>query len=198
MYRKSDWVELGFLGLAFVLLYGGTRLSLPILSNLGSACIGAFGLVAGIDAIRSGHVGFETRRKNFGRISSYTGLSARLIGILFIAFALMTFGLTGMAMFYQGGAGAFWSNLFSNSWGWGIILSAVGLAVSLIGFIQLSAGSAGYYKGLADKVERIGGIFPLLFGLVMIVLGMLLIFLPGVLLDLWNQALAVILGRFSR
>ncbi len=198
MYKRSDWIELGFLLLAFVLLYFGTRFNLPILSSLGSASVGAFALVAGIQAIRTGRLGFETHQKNFGRITMYTGFSARLYGGLFIAFALLVFVLTGAALFQPGGAGAFWAAILSKTWGWGLILVCIGLVEVASGVIDLVSGSAGYYKGLADEVQRISGFVPLLFGLGLLSVGTLLIVLPAQSLNLVKGVLAYFVRWLSR
>jgi hypothetical protein len=47
MYRKSGWMELGLLGLAFVLMLAGTRLGLPVLTNLSGATVGDFVFIVG-------------------------------------------------------------------------------------------------------------------------------------------------------
>ena len=188
MYRKSDWVELGLLLLGFVLMAVGVRQHLPALISLGGVCIGAFALVAGIAAIVTKRLGFETRQRNFGRLEVYTGAAARLWGILFIAFALLVFLLVGIGWFYPGGAEAFWAKFLGQPWGWGIILLAIGLVLVVNGIIRLLAGSAGYYKGLADLVERISGIIPLLIGLGLAAVGLGLIIAPDPLLSLAKQA----------
>jgi hypothetical protein len=184
MYHRSDWFELALLLLAFVLLFAGTRLGLPLLTNLGGLSIGAFALVGVLRAIITKKLGFETRQRNFGRREMYTGLAAQLWGILFIAFAFLVFILVGAAWLYPGGAEAFWSGLLGKTWGWGIILLGIGLVLVVNGVIQLLAGSAGYYQGLADQVERVGGVLPLLFGSGLSVVGVLLIIAPGWLMSL--------------
>jgi hypothetical protein len=190
MYRRSDWLELGFLVLGFVLLYTGIRLNFPILTNLGNISIGVFALVGGIQAIIIKRLGFETRQRNFGPREMYTGLAAQLWGILLIAFAMLVFILTGIAWFYPGGTEAFWSNFLGRPWGWGIISLCIGLPVMVSGIIHLLAGSAGYYKGLADLVERISGVIPLVIGSGLAFLGLLLILVPTLVMSLAQQMLS--------
>ena len=192
MYRRTDWLELALLGLGCVLYYAGSRLGLPVLTTLGGISIGAFALVGGIQAIITKRLGFETRQRNFGRREFYTGLTAQLWGILFIAFAILVFVLSGIAWFYPGGAGAFFASFLGRPLGWGILLLGLGLTVLVDGVIRLSAGSAGYYTGLADLVERIGGVIPLLFGLGLTTVGLSLIIVPGWVMSFAGQALASI------
>ena len=198
MHRKSDWVELALLGLAFVLMYAGVQLKVTALINLGGACIGAFALVAGIQALRTKRVGFETRQRNFGPISTYTGLAAELLGILFIGFGVVVFALAGAASFYPGGAAAFWARFLGQPWGWGIILLGIGLALVINGVIRLLAGSAGYYRGLADLVERISGILPLLLGFGMTIAGLLLIAVPDLVISLARMAASAVVNQVFR
>lgn len=195
MYKKSDWIQLALLGLAFVLMYAGTQLGLPVLINLGSASIGAFALVGGIQAIVTKRLGFETRQRNFGPVEMYTGLAAQLWGVLFIAFALLVFFLTGVSWFYHGGAEAFWADFLGHTWGWGILLLGIGLTLVVNGVIRLLAGSAGYYKGLTDLVQRISGIIPLLIGLGMTIVGLLLLVVPGLIMGLIKLVMNSIMQR---
>ena len=195
MYRRSDWIELAFLGLGFVLMFAGTRLSLPVLTALGGASIGFFALVGGIAALKTKRLGFETRQPNFGRREMYTGLAAQLWGVLFIAFALLVFLLDGIAWFSPHGAEAFWADFLGRPWGWGILALCIGLTTLVSGIIQLVAGSAGYYQGWADRVQRIGAVIPLLFGLGLSTIGVLLIVIPGVVLGA-THGLMILLERW--
>ena len=88
----------------------------------------------------------------------YTGLAAQLWGILFIAFAGLVFLLTGIAWFYPGGVEAFLANFLRRPLRCGILLHGICLVVLLNGVIRLLASSAGYYKGLPDRVERFSGV----------------------------------------
>ena len=178
MYRRSDWLEIGFFGLGFVFLYAGAHFHISALTNLGGICIGAFPLVAGIQAIRTKRLGFETHQRDFGPISTYKGLAAQLWGFLFITFAVLIFILVGIAWFYPEGNEAFWSAFLDKSWGWGFILICAGLTVMVMGIITLISGSAGYYKGLADQIQRFSGLIPFIIGLGVAAVGVMLVFFP--------------------
>ena len=178
MKRRSDWLELALFGLSFVLMFAGTKLNFPVLTNLGIVSLGGFALVAGIQALRTRRFGFETSQRNFGPISLYNGLAAQLWGFIFIAIAILLFFLAGIAWLYPGGNEAFWTFFFGRSWGWGILLTCAGLVVMVGGIITLISGSAGYYQGLADKVQRISGVIPLAIGSVVAVIGLSLLIFP--------------------
>jgi hypothetical protein len=196
MNRRMLWLQLVLLGLGGALLYTGGQLGQPTLTkvgiSLGIASIGTFVLVSGIQAIVTKKLGYEPRRSNFGRREFYTGLTAQLWGILFIAFAVLLFILAGITWLYPGGAEAFWADLLGKPMGWGIILLCIGLTVTTTGIIRLLAGSAGYYTGLADFVERISGIIPLLIGLGMTTIGLLLLVLPEMVTSLAQQTITSI------
>jgi hypothetical protein len=196
MSRRMLWLQLILLGLAGALLYAGSQSGQPTLTkvgiSLGIASIGMFVLVSGIQAIVTKKIGFEPRRRNFGPREFYTGLTAQLWGILFIAFAVLFFILAGITWLYPGGAEAFWADLLGSALGWGIILLCIGLTAVTTGIIRLLAGSAGYYTGLADFVERASGIIPLLIGLGMTTSGLLLIVVPETVMSLAQQMITSI------
>ena len=192
MSNRMLWFLIFLLGLGGLFLYTGSRLNMPIASSLGTAFIGSFVFAGGVHAIITKKLGYEPRDPNFGRRELYTGLAAQLWGILFIVFALVIFILAGVSLFYPGGAEAFWAVSLGKPWGWGILLIGIGLAAIVNGIIHFLAGSAGYYKGLPDLVERISGIVPLILGLGMTVIGLSLILVPDLLIGLFNQIITTI------
>lgn len=173
------------------------QLNTPVVSSLGVFAIGTFILVAGIMTIRSKKIGFELKRPNFGPTEVYRGLAAQLYGILFIAFALLLYAMIGVIWLYPGGIEAFLNFFFGQPWAWGLLLACVGIVAVVNGIIRLMAGSAGYYQGLADKVVRISGVLPLLFGLLLGLIGLLLIFVPDLVVGLFKQLFASIWQSFS-
>ncbi len=207
MNRRILAIQLGLLGLGGglggALIFVGNRLGELGLTKAGTCVgivsIGAFALVSGIHAIVTKKVGFEPRNPaTFGRTEIYTGLAAKLWGVLFLTFAVMLFILAGVTWFYPGGTEAFLTDFLAKPWGWGIILLGVGLTAMTSGFIRLLAGSAGYYTGLADLVERIGGAIPLLLGLGLATAGMLLIVAPHLTMSAAKQMMTSIVDRYFR
>jgi hypothetical protein len=196
MSKRTLWFQLVLLGLGGALLYIGGQLGQPTLTqvgiSLGIFSIGTFVLVSGVQAIVTKKMGFEPRRPNFGPRELYTGLTAQLWGILFIAFAVLLFILAGVTWLYPGGAEVFWADLLGSPLGWGIVLLCIGLTVVTTGIIRLLAGSAGYYTGLADFVERISGVIPLLIGSGMTTIGLLLIVVPEMVMSLAQQMITSI------
>jgi hypothetical protein len=59
----------------------------------------------------------------------------------------------------------------------------------MMGFIRLIAGSGGYYTGLQDKVARISGIIPTIFGAGLVLIGIILLFFPDLLHSLFDQVI---------
>ncbi|MGE5303285.1 MAG: hypothetical protein ACM3TN_08140 [Alphaproteobacteria bacterium] len=207
MNRRILAIQLGLLGLGGglggALIFVGNRLGQLGLTKAGTyvgiVSIGAFALVSGIHAIVTKKVGFEPRNPaTFGRTEIYTGLAAKLWGALFIAFAILLFILAGVTWLYPGGAEAFWTDFLTKPWGWGIILLGIGLTVMTSGFIRLMAGSAGYYTGLADLVERISGAIPFVLGLGMATAGLLLIIAPNLTMGMTKQMMTSIVDRYFR
>jgi hypothetical protein len=207
MNRRIFAIQLALLGvgggLGGALIFAGNHLGQLALTRAGTCVgivsIGAFALISGIQAIVTKKLGFEPRNPaTFGRTELYTGLAAELWGVLFIAFAILLFILAGVTWLYPGGAEAFCSDFLGKPWGWGIILLGIGLTAMTSGFIRLLAGSAGYYTGLADLVERISGAIPLLLGLGMATAGLLLIIAPTLTTSLAKQMMTSIAQRFFR
>jgi len=198
MSRRLIWILIILLGLGALLLKTMPQLNTPAVTSLVVTGIGIFVLAAGVQTLRSKKIGFESKRANFGPTEVYRGLAAQLYGILFILFALLIFALVGVIWLYPGGIEAFLAAFFAQSWGWGVVITAIGLVAIVSGVIRLMAGSAGYYKGVADKVERISGLLPLLFGLLLGLIGLLLILVPDLLTGVFKQLFNSIWQKFSR
>jgi hypothetical protein len=205
--RRIFAIQLALLGLGGglggALIFVGNRLGQLALTEagtyLGILSIGAFALISGIHAIVTKKVGFEPRNPaTFGRTELYTGLAAVLWGVLFIAFAILLFILAGVTWRYPGGAQPFLTDFLAKPWGWGIILLGIGLTAMTSGFIRLLAGSAGYYTGLADLVQRISGAIPLLLGLGVATAGLLLIIAPNLTTSVAKQTITSIVDRYFR
>lgn len=79
----------GLLGI--LLAFGGDRLSMPILTNLGIACFGLASIAIGWEAIFTRYIKLGSRRR--GTRSTYTGLAAVMHGIQFNLLGLFLIGL---------------------------------------------------------------------------------------------------------
>lgn len=93
--------------MAILLVFGGDKLSMPLIRNAGLAFFGLTAMAIGWEAIITQHVKFGSRRK--GTRQTYTGLPAilhgvqfNLLGLFLIVIAIMIyFNVNGRAVFLQ-------------------------------------------------------------------------------------------------
>jgi hypothetical protein len=83
-------IVFGILGL--LLVWGGDRLSLPILGYAGIACLGLAASAIGWEAIFTGQIQLGSRRR--GNRQTYTGIAAVLHGIQFNLLGLFLIGIS--------------------------------------------------------------------------------------------------------
>lgn len=189
MLKNPLGIEILLLLLAGLSAVASTNLHNPSLISAALVFFCLFLTVAGADALVNKKVGFFPKNPNFGRTETYQGFTAQLWGGIFIFLAFCTLIVAILNLTLKGGMVEFWSILLGTTWGLGILLICIGLVVLLAGIIRLMAGSGGYYTGLQDKVERIAGLIPTLFGLVFLVLGMILFLFPDQLKNLIIRAI---------
>jgi hypothetical protein len=84
-------LQIIFILLGILLAFGGDRLSIPILTNLGIACFGLASIAIGWEAILTRYIRLGSRRR--GTRSTYTGLAAVVHGIQFNLLGLFLIGL---------------------------------------------------------------------------------------------------------
>jgi signal transduction histidine kinase len=93
-------LQIIFVLLGILLAFGGDRLSMPVLTNLGVACFGLASIAIGWEAILTRHIKLGSRRR--GTRETYTGLAAILHGIQFNLLGLF---LIGLGLFFDFSAG---------------------------------------------------------------------------------------------
>ena len=152
----------GLLGL--LLVFGGDRLSMPTLMNLGIASLGLASIAVGWEAIITQHIRLGSRRRGSRR--TYTGLAAILHGIQFNLFGLFFIGV----------------GLFSDISGWREIglqfARRPGLLLMLFGALFLLQAIIALSGSLQDRQgSRASVILSLLFtrllpGIILLVLGL--------------------------
>jgi uncharacterized membrane protein len=187
MRKNLFWLEILLLLLAGISATASTNLHNPLFASAGLLCFSLFVFVAGGDALVSRKVGFFPKNPNFGRTETYQGFTATLLGSIFIFLGICFLVVAIFNLTLKGGMEELWSKLLGSYWGWSIVLVCIGLVVLFMGIIRLIAGSGGYYKGWQDRVERITGILPTIFGLALVILGVFLFLFPGPLINLFNQ-----------
>lgn len=84
-------LQIIFILLGILLAFGGDRLSMPVLTNLGVACFGLASIAIGWEAILTRYIRLGSRRR--GTRTTYTGLAAILHGIQFNLLGLFFLGL---------------------------------------------------------------------------------------------------------
>ncbi len=187
MRKNLFWLEILLLLLAGISAYASTNLHYPLFASTALLCFSLFLVVAGGDVLVNRKVGFFPKNPYFGRTETYQGFTATMWGGIFIFLGICFLVVAIFNMTLKGGMEEFWSKLLGTYWGWSIVLVCIGLVVLCMGIIRLIAGSGGYYKGWQDRIQRISGILPTLFGLALIVMGVSLFLFPGLLINLFNQ-----------
>lgn len=87
-------IEIVLIVLGLLLVFGGTRLDLPLLLDAGIACLGLACVALGWDAILTRHIVIGSRRR--GNRRTYTGVAAVLQGVQFNLIGLFLIGAAAM------------------------------------------------------------------------------------------------------
>lgn len=156
-------LQIIFILLGILLAFGGDKLSMPVLSNLGIACFGLASIAIGWEAILTRYIRLGRRRSGTRR--TYTGLAAILHGIQFNLLGLFFMGV----------------GLFSDFGGWrALFLQFVrrpGMPLMLTGALFLMQSVIAFSGSWEDRQgERWVVILNMLFsrllpGIVLLVLG---------------------------
>ena len=122
------------------MVYVAEEFNLPRLVPLAAGLFGLFGIILGIETFSSGKI--EMLNRLYSRREYFTGLPARLFGMMIFLFG------TGVALYaffewtQPGTASEYLAGLVRSSRGWGILLITFGFFTLLFGLIRLIAGSA--------------------------------------------------------
>lgn len=125
-------------------MFIGVQFSLPRFTFLALLFIGVTALLVGIQAIFTKEVFFLPTGEHARRRRSelYSGLTAQLWGVLFLLFELGFVIGGAAAIFIPEQAQATIDRLFESAAGWGLLLTLIGVLVSLYGATRLLAGAA--------------------------------------------------------
>lgn len=179
-------------GVAIALI--GNFLSISIVMKAGFICICLAIIALGIEMLVTGRAIFSTwPGLSWGHYERFSGLPARLWGILFLVFGGFLGVFTAADAIFPGGAEAVWSKFMDTPRGVGIFSLGAGAIAIMYGVIRVIAGSALAGSGLGATVsnflERTWGGFVLLIGLGFALLGLVLVIAPDILLAPINQVL---------
>lgn len=191
---KESRVPIAFFLVGAALVLIGHQIPISVVMNLGFVCIGLAIIASGIEMLVTGRAIFRTT-DSWGptHYERFSGLRARMWGVLFLVFGGFV-GLSTLAgMLLPGGAETFWAQFLSTPRGWGILFVGMGAVAMTYGIIRILAGSALLGSGLGAQVlncsERVFGAVVMLLGLGLAMLGWVFIVAPDVLLTPINHVL---------
>jgi hypothetical protein len=157
-------LQIIFILFGILLAFGGDRLSMPVLTNLGVACFGLASIAIGWEAILTRYIRLGSRRR--GTRTTYTGLAAILHGIQFNLLGLFFLGLGIFTDFTA------WRQVFLQ------FVRRPGLPLMLIGALLLMQSIIAFSGSLEDRLgERWVVILNLVIsrllpGLILVVVGL--------------------------
>jgi hypothetical protein len=180
-------IELTLMGLGLLLVFGGDRLSLPILIHTGIACLGLAMITAGWQAIVTRRLVLRGRGGRYAETYSgvpaiFQGIQFNFLGLFFIGTALLTYFNNWQDVFHQmvrrpglpfvllGGLALlqamimFWGRGETGEQPRGITIFVLLLGRLFPGFIWLALGVGLMMLGLLDAVaplqfDEMGGTF---------------------------------------
>ncbi|GIK10132.1 MAG: hypothetical protein JETCAE02_00080 [Anaerolineaceae bacterium] len=172
----------GKLGIfAFVIaggmIFAAEKFNMPQLIPLALGLFGLFGIALGIETIASGKI--EMFNRLYSRRENFTGLPARLFGVMILLFGALVLAHAFYEWTSPGAAGNFLAGLVGSSRGWGVLLITFGFFTLLFGLIRLIAGSAHRPEERSEWTDfgyRARGLVNLIVGLVALTAGVWLIF----------------------
>ncbi len=179
-------------GVAIALL--GNFLSIPIVMKAGFICICLAIIALGIEMLVTGRAVFSTwSGQSWEHYERFSGLTARLWGILFLIFGGFLGVFTVASAIFPSSTETVWAKFMDTPRGFGLVLLSVGAIATMYGIIRVIAGTALPGRGLGASVSnflaRIWGGAVLLIGLVLASLGLVLTVSPDILLTPINGVL---------
>jgi uncharacterized membrane protein len=175
--KLADKLAVPAIVIAGGLVYVAEEFNLPYLIPLAMGLFGLFGIILGIETFTSGKI--EMFNRLYSRRENFSGLPARLFGIMIFLFGAGVTLYAFLEWTQSGTAGEYLAGLVKSSRGWGILLITFGFFTLLFGLIRLIAGSAHRpeeRRGLVDFGYRVRGVVNVVVGLVALAGGVWLVF----------------------
>jgi uncharacterized membrane protein len=175
--KLADKLAVPAIVIAGGLVYVAEEFNQPYLIPLAMGLFGLFGIILGIETFTSGKI--EMFNRLYSRRENFSGLPARLFGIMIFLFGAGVTLYAFLEWTQSGTAGEYLAGLVKSSRGWGILLITFGFFTLLFGLIRLIAGSAHRpeeRRGLVDFGYRVRGVVNVVVGLVALAGGVWLVF----------------------
>lgn len=175
--RLIERVSFLIIMLAGGMVYLAERFQLPILIPLAIEIFGLFAVWLGADTLFHGEIQLFNRL--YSRRENYSGVSARLLGVIIFLFGVGVTLYSIWEWMQPGAAENFLVGLVESPRGWGIILITFGFFSLLFGVIRLIAGSAHRREersAIVDLGYRARGLFTVIFGIILLAAGVWLAF----------------------
>ena len=165
--KLADKLAVPAIVIAGGLVYVAEEFNLPYLIPLAMGLFGLFGIILGIETFTSGKI--EMFNRLYSRRENFSGLPARLFGIMIFLFGAGVTLYAFLEWTQSGTAGEYLAGLVKSSRGWGILLITFGFFTLLFGLIRLIAGSANRPEErsvVTDVGYRARGVINVVVGLV--------------------------------
>jgi len=132
-------------GILVIFISGGMaylagQFHMPFLIPPAIAIFGCYALLLGVDTFIQGK--FQLFDRYYNLREHYSGLSARLLSVIFFLFGAMLVVYAAVEWLAQGMAEKYLTVLVESNRGWGILLITFGLFTLLFGLVRLISGSA--------------------------------------------------------
>ena len=133
------------LGVLVIFVSGGMaylagQFNMPFLIPSAIALFGAFAVLLGLDTFIQGK--FQLFDRYYSRRENYSGISARLLGIIFFLFGAGLILYSASEWLTPGSAEKALEGMVESNRGWGILLIVFGIFLLLFGLVRLISGSA--------------------------------------------------------
>lgn len=154
------------------LVYLSEQFRLPLLIPIAFTIFGVFAILLGMDTFVHGRI--EMFDRLYSRREYYSGISARLLGVIIFLFGAGILVYVVLGFLQPGMANDFLTGLVETKHGWGILLVVFGFFILLFGLIRLISGSAHspeQRNQLVDLRFRIQGLIGFIIGVLLLVAG---------------------------
>lgn len=170
--RIVDKLAVPVILIAGGLVYLAERINMPILTLLAMGIFGVFAILLGAGTIIQGRIQMFDRL--YSRREHYSGLPARLLGLVILLFGVGIVAYVVMEWMRPGEAGTFLSGLVDSNRGRSILLFIFGFFTLLFGLVRLVAGSAHSKEErrfLTDLWFRFQGLIGTVVGILLLAVG---------------------------